>query len=297
MKSRRKIQKTRLILVTGLSGAGKSSALKVLEDLGYEVVDNLPIGLIGKLLLTEDINPDHPADRPLAIGVDSRTRAFSESMIVNQIEKLRSRSDLDLDVIYFDCNDDVLARRFSETRRRHPLAIDRPVADGIALERERLIGIRDCADLIIDTTNLSVQDLRAQVSSVLTPDKPLTLTLSLLSFGYARGLPRDADLVFDVRFLRNPHYVDALRPMTGRDKPVADYVAADPDFEDVYRRIRDLILRLLPRYAQEGKAYLTVAVGCTGGKHRSVFVVECLSKDLANSGFPVNMCHRDADLG
>jgi UPF0042 nucleotide-binding protein len=293
--TRKEAPSDRLVLVTGLSGAGRSSALKILEDMGYEVVDNLPIGLITKLIRTEDDNPEHVGGRPLAIGVDTRTRAFLDKHVVRQIEYLRERAGLDVYVLFLDCNDDVLARRFSETRRRHPLATDRPISDGIARERELLLAVRHLVDMIVDTSNLTVQDLRLQLSASLAPERPMGLTLTIMSFGFARGLPRDADLVLDVRFLRNPHYVEALRPLTGKDEAVAAYVAADPDFATVFERMRALVEILLPRYREEGKAYLTIAIGCTGGRHRSVFVAGLLAEALANAGYQVNMRHRDLE--
>jgi len=285
--------KTRLVIVTGLSGAGKSSALKIFEDLGYEVVDNLPMGLVSRLLSTEDDRLDKQNARPLAIGVDCRTRAFSQAGAVDQISQLREAEDIESHILFFDCADDVLARRFSETRRRHPLALDRPIADGIALEREELIGVRDMADSLIDTSGLSVHDLRAKITESFSTETAVPLMITIQSFGFAKGLPRAADLVFDMRFLRNPHYEDILRSLTGRDEAVADYVQQDPDFDDIYNRMRDLVLRLLPRYAAEGKSYFTIAIGCTGGRHRSVFVVEKLSQDLATAGYNVKLAHRD----
>lgn len=288
--------KTRLIIVTGLSGAGKSSALKILEDLGYEVVDNLPIGLVSRLLSTEDDRLDQQNARPLAIGVDSRTRAFSQANAVDQISRLREIEDIESHILFFDCADDVLARRFSETRRRHPLALDRPIADGIAREREELIGVRDLADSLIDTSALSVHDLRAKITESFSTDSAVPLMITVQSFGFAKGLPRAADLVFDMRFLRNPHYEDDLRPLTGRDDAVADYIREDPDYNDIYSRIRDLALRLLPRYAREGKSYFTIAIGCTGGRHRSVFVAENLCRDLASAGYSVKLAHRDTNF-
>ena len=176
------------------------------------------------------------------------------------------------------------------------MALDRPIADGIAREREELSNVRDLADSLIDTSNLSVQDLRSKLTESFSPGTSPRLTITVQSFGYARGLPRAADLVFDVRFLRNPHYEDDLRPLTGRDKAVAEYVSQDPDFESIYQRIYDLISALLPRYEKEGKSYLTIAIGCTGGRHRSVFTVEKLSSDLAGAGYRVNMLHRDTQF-
>ncbi len=280
----------RVLLVTGLSGAGRSTALKALEDLGFEAVDNLPVGLLRTLL-----RPAERLERDLAIGVDSRSRAFDPAGLLLQLEPLLHRRDLRVSLIYLDCEDQALLRRFTETRRRHPLAQDRPVADGIARERGLVEGLRDRADLVIDTSQLAPQDLRHLLAGHFAqPDGGAPVTLAVTSFSYRRGLPREADLVFDARFLRNPHSVDELRPLTGRDPRVQAYVEADPMFRPFIDRIEDLLLMLLPCFRREGKSYLTVAIGCTGGRHRSVMIAERLCARLGAKGWAAAPGHRDA---
>jgi UPF0042 nucleotide-binding protein len=283
----------RVLLVTGMSGAGRSSALKILEDLGFEAVDNLPLGLFDKLLATDDDEPLADDDRrPLAIGIDSRTRAFDADAIVERIGDLRAEG-VEITLVFLDCSGTELTRRFSETRRRHPLALDRPAADGIAREREIVAPLRRAADIVIDTSDYAVRDLRRALAGRFARARVEPLTLTFLSFGFARGLPRDADLVFDMRFLANPHWDVALRPLTGDDPAVQAYVAADPAFAPAFDRILDLLLLLLPRYGAEGKSYLTVAFGCTGGRHRSVYVAQAMAARLAAAGWAGSVVHRD----
>ena len=281
----------RVLLVTGMSGAGRTTALKVLEDLGYEAVDNLPLGLFDKLLASDGDGDDDLA-RPLAIGIDSRTRAFDADAIVERVGDLRAEG-VEITLVFLDCSGTELTRRFSETRRRHPLALDRPAADGIAREREIVAPLRRAADIVIDTSDYGVRDLRRALAGRFARAGVDPLTLTILSFGFARGLPRDADLVFDMRFLANPHWEPALRPLTGDDAAVAAYVAADPAFAPAFDRIADLLLFLLPRYGAEGRSYLTVAFGCTGGRHRSVFVARAMAERLAAAGWAGSVVHRD----
>ena len=280
--------RARVLVVTGMSGAGKSTALKALEDLGYEAVDNLPLELFDRMLAPEEL----AAARPVAFGIDSRTRGFDAEAIAARLQALRA-DGLDVRLLFLDCSGGELTKRFSETRRRHPLAIDRPAADGIAAERELLAPLRRWADAVIDTTDTLAADLRTAISERFGAEGAGALTLTILSFGFARGLPRDADLVFDMRFLANPHWDLALRPLTGEDQAVAEYVAADPAFGPAFERIADLLLTLLPGYGREGKAYLTVAFGCTGGRHRSVFVARQIAARLAAAGYAPHLIHRD----
>ena len=277
------------LAVSGMSGAGRSTALKALEDLGYEVVDNLPLALVDTLIAA---SPEPGSSRPFAFGIDSRTRGFDADMLVSRLRSLRSAGE-DIRLLYLDCADDELVRRFSETRRRHPLALDRPAPDGIARERDLTAPLRRWADLVIDTSDLSVADLRRRVAERLgqSPDQRLTITLQ--SFGFAHGLPRNADLVFDMRFLANPHWEPTLRPLTGEDPRVAAHVTADPAYAPAVTRIADLLVTLLPGYAKEGKAYLTIAIGCTGGRHRSVAVARDLQQRLASAGHQAALSHRD----
>jgi UPF0042 nucleotide-binding protein len=275
------------LAVSGMSGAGRSTALKALEDLGYEVVDNMPLALVDMLLATT------PEDsRPFAFGIDSRTRGFDADQLASRLRSLKAAGQ-DIRLFYLDCADDELIRRFSETRRRHPLALDRPASDGIARERELTAPLRRWADLVIDTTGLKAADLRQRIADALGQASDQRLTLTLQSFGFAHGLPQGADLVFDMRFLANPHWDPQLRPLTGEDPRVAAHVAADPGYEAAVARIADLLVTLIPGYVREGKAYLTIAIGCTGGRHRSVAVARDLLARLAAAGHIATLGHRD----
>ncbi|GHD39191.1 nucleotide-binding protein [Thalassobaculum fulvum] len=292
--------RTLVVLVTGLSGAGRTSTLKILEDEGFEAVDNLPLSLL-PILLAPGRGGDAPAGTGsvamgatrLAVGVDLRTRGFDQRLLLDQLTALRARSDLDLRVVYLDCDDAVLIRRFTETRRRHPLATDRPVADGIRIEREVMMPLREAADVVIDTSALTLATFRQALAAALAVGGGRQMTVTVLSFAFRGGLPREADMVFDVRFLDNPHYVEELRPHDGRDPAVAAHVGRDPDFEPFLARLQALLEPLLPRYQSEGKSYLTIAVGCTGGKHRSVVTAERLAAWLKSLGTPVTLRHRD----
>jgi RNase adapter protein RapZ len=281
----------RILLVTGMSGAGKSTALKSLEDMGWETVDNLPLLLLDRLLVTK-LPEGASDDRPLAVGIDSRTRGFDATAIVDRIKAMRERGD-DIATVFLDCGGSELERRYSETRRRHPLALDRPARDGIARERELLAPLRRWADHVIDTTSSTSNDLRLEMRMQFGEPLSSAPTLSVMSFGFARGIPRNADLLFDMRFLRNPHWDEQLRPLSGLDASVADYIAADPAYEDAVSRIEGLLLVLLPRYEAEGKAYVTIAFGCTGGRHRSVHVTERVGQRLRRAGFSPTVSHRD----
>lgn len=281
-----------ILLVTGLSGAGKSTVLKTLEDLGWETVDNLPLRLLDRLLSTP-LSESTESESPLAVGIGARTRDFDPESIVKRIKKLRAEHGYDIGTLFLDCSGAELERRYAETRRRHPLALDRPASDGIARERELLAPLRRWANRLIDTTDLSSNELAQQVRATFGGDGLGEPTLSVMSFGYARGIPRSADLVFDMRFLRNPHWDEKLRPGTGLDPDVAAYVAADPTYDDAMKQIEDLLLLLLPRYRAEGKAYVTIAFGCTGGRHRSVHVTEQVAKRLRDAGFSPTVTHRD----
>ncbi|MEE4349249.1 MAG: RNase adapter RapZ [Pacificimonas sp.] len=284
-----------LLVVTGMSGAGKSTALNALEDQGFEVVDNLPLSLVRHLLETAAAAPALQA-RPLAVGIDTRTRRFNADEVAQKIRSL-NEDGFPTRLLFVDCAGGELIQRFSETRRRHPLALDRPAGDGIAQEREILAPLRRWADVVIDTTDYSVHDLRRAVQQKFTDGSEQALTVTIQSFGYSRGLPRDADLVFDMRFLANPHWEDALRPLTGKDEAVGTYVAADPRFDAIFARIAELIEVLLPAYRAEGKSYLTVAIGCTGGRHRSVYTAERLAEYLREAGASPMVTHRDLSDG
>lgn len=282
-----------ILLVSGLSGAGKTTALKTLEDIGWEVADNLPLMLLDRLL--DMPLPKDAQERPLALGIDTRTRGFDAAGIVRRIKTLRENAGLDIETLFLDCSGSELERRFSETRRRHPLAIDRPATDGIARERELTEPLRRWATHIIDTTSFNSNGLQQEIRARFSLDKLSEPVLTVLSFGFSRGLPRNADLVFDMRFLRNPHWESGLRPRTGLDPDVAAYIAQDPAYETAVGQIEQLLLTLLPRYAGEGKAYVTVAFGCTGGRHRSVHVADRVATALRRAGFSPTVSHRNME--
>jgi len=283
----------RILLVTGMSGAGKSTALRTFEDMGWETVDNLPLSLFEKLFETPiQLDPSN-AERSIAIGIDSRTRGFDANAIVERIKALTKSHELDIDTLFFDCGDQELERRFSETRRRHPLALDRPAASGIGLEREIMMPLRRWAAQVIDTTDCSANDLQKELRARFGSERIDELTITVSSFGFARGILRNADLVFDMRFLRNPHWDEKLRPQTGLDAAVGRYISEDPAYEEALSRIEDLAILLLPRYQAEGKSYVTIAFGCTGGRHRSVHVAERVGERLRKAGFSPTVAHRD----
>lgn len=278
-----------IIVVTGLSGAGRSTALRVLEDAGFFCVDNLPPGLASALIGLVD--REGKLER-IGLGIDVRTGAFLSGAeeTLSELEELGHR----VQVIFLDCADDVLVRRFSETRRPHALSRSGDLHGAIGRERERLSGLRARADVVIDTTDYSVHDLRRRLIEYIGRDldRP-SMIVRLLSFGFKYGVPVDADLVFDLRFLPNPHFVDALRPKTGMDPDVSTYVMNAPETQELLGHLRPLLDYLIPQYAREGKAYLTVAVGCTGGRHRSVAMAEELSHQLGGL-HEVVVSHRDA---
>jgi RNase adapter protein RapZ len=279
----------RLLLFTGLSGAGKSTALAVLEDLGWETIDNFPVRLLKRLVAMPD-----EARGPLAIGFDSRTRGFVPAEIIALVKDLAAREDIALTFVFLDCAGGELERRFNETRRRHPMAAGRPVMEGIAAERELLDPLRRWAEIMVDTSAMTSNDLQGHIRQLFAPEATeAAMTLTLSSFGFARGMPPLADLVFDMRFLDNPHWVPTLRELTGQDAPVGEHIDKDPAFADAFARIRDLLLVLLPRYAAQGKPYVHVAFGCTGGRHRSVYTAEQMAEGLRAAGFSPTVRHRN----
>ena len=291
----------RLLLVTGMSGAGKSTALKALEDIGYEVVDNLPLSLLSNLVRPiEAAGAERDAasvNRPLALCIDVRTRQFDLEHFEHDIAPLLDRTDLDVTLLFLDGDDDTLRRRFTETRRPHPLAADRPVIDCIRRERERLNWLKSRADLTVNTTDLSIIDLRRLLEGHFSHPTEPELSIFVISFSYPRGLPADADLVFDVRFLSNPHYESNLRPLSGLDLAVGRHIEADSAYAPFFANLKDMLISLLPAYEREGKSYLTIAVGCTGGRHRSVFVAERVGEVLIGTGRQVGVRHRDLSEG
>ncbi len=282
--------KPRILVVTGLSGAGKSTATRALEDLGYFCIDNLPVILLPKM--TELAAAAGAEIRNLAIVTDAREQRFlaEAPRFIDETRRAGNR----VEVVFLDCGDDALIRRFSETRRRHPLAPDGTVPEGIKLERERLADLRKMADQVVDTTNLTVHELKSLIQARFAPTPQDGPSLSVLSFGYRYGLPAQADLVFDARFLPNPFFVPELKPFTGRDPKVAKYVLERDETQQFLNKIADLCEFLLPQFSKEGKAYVTVAIGCTGGKHRSVAVAHALAQRMGKL-HKVQVWDRDSD--
>jgi len=283
----------RVLLVTGMLGAGKSTVLKVLEDLGWETIDNFPIRLLEQLVAPAKANAARDLGVPLAIGFDSRTRGFDPHRIIARVKTLTARPDLEVTTLFLDCSGQELERRYNETRRRHPLSHDMPASSGIAAERELLEPLRRWADMVISTTDFSANQLQQLVRERFAPEERDHLTVTLSSFGFSRGMPPVADLVFDMRFLDNPHWDAELRPLTGQDVAVGDHIARDPAWAEAFARIRDLLLLLLPRYEAQGKPYVHVAFGCTGGRHRSVFTAEQMGAALREAGFSPTLLHRN----
>jgi UPF0042 nucleotide-binding protein len=282
----------KVLLVTGLSGAGKTTALQTLEDLGWEAVDNFPIRLAGPLLAMPSPEGKNEPDVPLALGFDTRTRGFNTNRLIEQIKSLSQRSDIQITMLFLDCSGMEIERRYSETRRRHPLAQDRPAIDGIAQERALMDPLRRWADVVIDTSRMSASDLQADIRRRFRVPTG-AMTVSLISFGFSRGMPHNADLVFDMRFLRNPHWDADLRPKTGLDAEVGAFIEQDPAYAEAVKKIEDLLIFLLPRYDAQGKAYVTIAFGCTGGRHRSVHLAELFGKLLQKAGYSPSITHRN----
>ena len=279
----------RLVLVTGPAGAGRSTAIHALEDLGYEAIDNIPLRLIRPLL-------DDPAtDRPVALGIDPRNRHFAITTVSDILGQVAETPNLATDLLYLDCSTEVLLRRFSETRRRHPMAATDQVEAGIQREIALLAPLRERADVLIDTTNLNVHQLREEMEEWFAPVDATTLAISVQSFSYKRGLPRSVDMVFDCRFLKNPYWEPSLRKKNGLDPDVLDHIRTDPRCATFEQKLLDMTLWLLPAYKDEGKSHLSVALGCTGGQHRSVALAETLSAALAEHGWQVSTRHRELD--
>lgn len=278
-----------VVLVTGPSGAGRTTAINALEDLGYEVIDNLPLSLLPRLL-------DGPAPaRPLALGVDVRNRDFSTNALIDIVDRLSVKGQWMPQILYMDAAEEELVRRYSETRRRHPLAPAGPPLAGISQERELLVPVRARADVLIDTTGMSPHDAKAEVEKWFGTGQRGHLGVTLHSFSYKRGLPRGMDIVMDCRFLRNPHWEEGLRHLDGRDPAVAAFVSADDRFPAFFEKVKGLADLLLPAHKDEGKAHLSIGFGCTGGKHRSVAMTERLAEALAQDGWHVSKRHRELE--
>ncbi|MDS9465974.1 RNase adapter RapZ [Paracoccus sp. MBLB3053] len=282
-------QTQRVVLVTGPSGAGRSTAINVLEDLGYEAIDNLPLSLVPRLL-------DGPARGvPLALGLDIRNRDFSATNLIELIDRLTRLPDYEPEVLYLDCSTEQLLRRFNETRRRHPLRSEGAPLDAILTEGDMLSAVRARADVLVDTSELSPHDLKAELARWFDVEPGRRLTVSVQSFSYKRGVPRGVDMMFDCRFLSNPHWEPKLRPLDGRDRAVQDYVASDTRFAEFFDKVRDLVLFALPAHLEEGKAHLVIGFGCTGGQHRSVTLAEIMADALAKAGWQVSIRHRELE--
>ncbi|AZV76635.1 RNase adapter RapZ [Parasedimentitalea marina] len=275
-----------LVLVTGPSGAGRSSAINVLEDLGFEAIDNLPLRLLPRLVLTDRL------ESPMALGLDSRNRDFTPEALLDLIAVFEGYHHVALTVLYLDARPDVLLRRYSETRRRHPLAPAETPEIGVSRELDLMRPIRDRADMLLDTSDLNVHQLKAEIEHWFAPDGR-SLALSLQSFSYKRGIPHSVDMVFDCRFLTNPYWQEGLRGLDGRDPAVQAHVKTDPRYSDFFDRVLGLTELLLPAYREEGKSHLSIAFGCTGGQHRSVTLAETLAKALAEGGQQVSIRHRE----
>jgi UPF0042 nucleotide-binding protein len=291
MESQPSLSRQRILLVTGVLGAGKTTALRALEDLGWETIDNFPIRLLERFI--DNADESAVGDGSLAIGFDSRTRGFDPKAVIDLVKRLTLRDDLELTTLYLDCGVSELERRYNETRRRHHLAADMPVASGIHAERELMEPLRRWADLAINTSDFSANALAQAMREQFADDSGAELTLTVSSFGFAKGMPPVADFIFDMRFLDNPHWDKELRPMTGQDAPIGEFIRRDPAFEEAFARVRDLLLQLIPRFKLQGKAYVNIAFGCTGGRHRSVFMAEQIAVALRAAGFSPTLLHRN----
>lgn len=283
----------KFVIVTGLSGSGKSETMRALEDMGFYCVDNLPPALINKFAEL-CYQPNSSIDK-VALGIDIRGRKFFEALheSLNYLEK----ENYEYEMVYLDCNDDVLLKRYKMTRRNHPLAKDMQIPEGIKMERKIMEPLKELSTCIIDTTNMKPKDLKEEIKKIYSSgeDNP-NLTISVVSFGFKHGILADADLVFDVRFLPNPYYVEELRAKTGDDKEVRDYVMNSKISEEFYVKLLDMIHFLVPQYIEEGKQHLVIGVGCTGGRHRSVTITNLIAEDLSNKGYRVVKKHRDSML-
>lgn len=278
-----------LAIVTGPSGAGRSTAISALEDIGFEAIDNIPCTLVPRLF------EGRPPTQPLALGIDTRSRGFSAAELLDLLDRIAPDPLCHAQLVYLDCGETALMRRFSETRRRHPFDSGGLLQDSLRQEKSLLAPLRARADVLIDTTDMTPGDLRGEMARWFGREGRVPITVSVLSFSYKRGLPLGADLVIDCRFLDNPHWQATLRARDGQDAAVAAFVAADPRHAAFMERLQALLELLLPGFRDEGRAYLTLAFGCTGGRHRSVAVAEEIAQALTRSGWPVTLRHRDLD--
>lgn len=276
----------KVIFVSGPSGAGRSTAINVFEDLGFEAIDNMPLSLIPRLT-------DGPLGRPLAIGIDVRNRDFSIDHVKEVLTRLDARPDLDSQLLFLEASEDVLVRRYSETRRRHPLAPDEPAVQGIRREADILLPLRARAEFLLDTSDFSPHDLKARLTDWFGDKGAALFGITLQSFSYKRGLPKGTDIMFDCRFLKNPYWDPSLRALTGEDQNVGTYIQTDPLAAVFIDKTTDLLLTLLPAFREEGKSHISIGFGCTGGQHRSVYVTEQVSIALAEKGWQVSKRHRE----
>ncbi len=274
----------KVLIVTGLSGAGMTTSLKILEDMGYETVDGVPLTLFSQLI---------GRAAPLAIGIDIRTRGFGVDPLLDELDDLKAHPELDISFLFLDCADEIIERRYVETRHKHPLADERPVPDGIRHERQILSPLLERADLVLDTSDMAIKDCKRILQGQYSLEDKKPLSIFINSFSFKKGIPREADLVFDVRFLRNPYYDQSLRKLTGQDEAVGAYIEKDDGYKDFLDNLKNLIQPLLPRYMAEGKSYLTIAIGCTGGQHRSVYISRKLHEWLVEVGENAQLQHRE----
>jgi UPF0042 nucleotide-binding protein len=280
-----------VVIVTGMSGAGRTTAINALEDLGFEGLNNFPLSLVDRL-----VEPADGEARPIAIGVETRTRGFSTRALTGVVDRLRRRQGTGALLIFLDCSDEALLTRFNQTRRRHPLSPEEDAATGIARERDILAEVRARADMVIDTSELSPHALKAEIQSRFSRQISADLAVSVQSFSYKRGAPQEADMVLDCRFLRNPYWEAELRRLDGRHARIQGFVREDPLFAAFFGKLCEMLLMLLPAYKAEGKAYFCVALGCTGGRHRSVTVGELLAERLRAQGWPIALRHRELEF-
>jgi RNase adapter protein RapZ len=280
------------VIITGMSGAGRSSVSNVFEDMGWFVIDNMPLLLVGKVAELAE-GPNAKADKiAFVVGRNAPEELSAEGVLEAAVDQLRSANSR-VRIVFLDANDEVLIRRYEGTRRRHPLSEYDGVSAGIKRERAFLESVKARADVVIDTGDLNVHELRERIHGIFNEENASTMAVNVVSFGFKHGLPHDVDLVFDLRFLPNPHWVEALRPFTGQDAPVRDYVLGNPDAVLFKTKLLDLLDMLLPAYVKEGKSYLSIAVGCTGGQHRSVAMSEELGRIITEWGYPTVVRHRD----
>ena len=282
-----------ILFVTGRSGAGLSTVLKILEDLGYETMDNVPVSLLLDFFKKINLGEEKISSKAIAVGLNIRTSSFDAINFIKDLESIKNIEKFKLETVFLDCDENTLSQRYTKTRRKHPLAKDSNLIDGIRVENEIIKPLREIANLLIDTSLMGVNDLRQLITGNYTLKDTNTLAIGIKSFAFPNGLPRESDLVFDVRFLKNPFYDDSLRSKTGRDSEVGKYIMTDPEYKSFFDNLSNMISSLLPLYKAEGKAYLTISIGCTGGQHRSVFVAEEIANSLISSDYEVEVSHRE----